>query len=179
MKKFFNRLLALGISMLMLLGCSVICFAAETNDVSMPDVQSSEDYVDVDFDICEEWISDNGIVELTIDKEGTVNLVESRETELLSASGSNESSSTVWSNDFYTDRSGTLHVWLSVTGSLHINVKVKLKGSVLTTNWVDETLSSGSGEFYSSDTIPGGSYVKVTLSSFKNGTNWSIRAWVD
>ena len=179
MKKYFNRFLALVMSMLMIFGCSFTCFAAETDDIDKLDVSSSEDYLVVDFDVCEDWVSGSDAVELAINQDGSVSLVGTRETDLLSASGSNETSSSRWSDDFYTDRNGTLHVWISVSGSCHINVKLRLKGSIITTDWLDKTLPSGSGEFFSTDTISGGSHVEITLNQFSNGTNWSIRAWVD
>ncbi len=180
MKKYCSRFLTLVMSMLLMLGCSVTCFAAEPDDVSMPNVPSSEDYFDVDFDICEDYIPSNGIVELAIDKDGTVSLVEPRATgEIFTASGSDYTSDAKWSNKYGVPITGTLHIWISITGSCHVNVKLKLNGSILTTNWINDTLSNGSGDFYSPDTVTAGSTFTVTLSSFKNGTSWSLHGWVD
>lgn len=180
MKKSYKRFLALAMSAMLAVGSSVTCFAAEPDESSVSQVADSDGYVDVvDVDVCGDSLPNGGVVDLVVDKDGTVSFVEPRTVILLSGSGSNESSTTVWSNDFNTDRAGILRVRLKITGSCHINVKLKLKGSLLTSNWVNENYSNGTADYYSQDTIPGGSYAKVTLNSFKSGSNWSISAWVD
>lgn len=176
MKKICKRFLALAMIATMAVSSNITCFAAELDESS--GVADSDGYVDViDVDVCSDSLPNGGVVDLVIDKDGTVSFVEPRTT-LLSASGSNESSTTTWSNDFYTDRSGILHVRLTISGSCHINVKLKLNGSWITTNWVNDNVSSGTADYYSKETISGGSYAKVTLNSFSSGSNWSISAWV-
>lgn len=179
MKKIYKRFLALVVIATMAFSSNIMCFAAEIDEIS--NVAAPDAYVDIiDLDVCGDSLPNDGVVDLVIGADGTVSFVEPRtQNTLLTGSGTNESSTTTWSNDFYTDRAGTLHVQLTITGSCHINVKLKLNGSLITTNWANDNVSNGTANFYSQDTISGGSYVKVTLNSFSGGSNWSLRAWVE
>lgn len=178
MKKICKRFLALAMIVTMAVSSSnIMCFAAELDESS--DVVDSAGYVDViDVDVCGDSIPNDGVVDLLIGTDGTVSLAEPRAaTTFLYASNANESSTTTWSNDFYTDRTGRLHIMLNISGSCHINVKVRLNGSIITTNFVNENVSNRLSHFYSQGTIAGGSYVKVTLSSFSGGSNWVLGAY--
>lgn len=178
MKKMYKRFLALVVMATLIVCSNVTCFAAELNESS--DSMAYDAYVDViDFDVCEDDISNEGIVELVINEDGTVNRVEPRDqTFLLNASGRDENSTTTWSNEFHTDRTGKLHIVFGVEGSCHINVKLRLDGSIITTNFVNENISNKTAHYYSQDNILDGAHVKVILNSFSAGANWQIRAWV-
>lgn len=177
MKKFYKRFLALAVIATMAFSSNIMCFAAELDESS--DVANFDAYVDViDCDVSGDFNHNDGVVDVVIDTDGTVSIAEPRTTTtFLYASKENESSTTTWSNDFYTDRTGRLHIILNILGSCHINVKLRLNGSIITTNFVNENVSNQLAHFYSQDTITGGSYVKVTLSSFSGGSSWVLQAF--
>lgn len=174
MKKIYKRFLAIAVAAMMTVGINVTCFAAESDESPVADSDV------IEFDVGGDLISNNEITEFVIGADGTVSLVEPRSVDMhINTKQTNVSSSATWSDSFYTSRTGTLHVAIQVTGSCHINVKLKRQGSLLTTNLINTDVSDRTAQWNVNDTVPGGSYVQVTLNSFRGGTDWILLAWVE
>ena len=74
-------------------------------------------------------------------------------------------------------RTETLHIQLFVKGTCHIRVRIKLKGSLITSDFLNTTLTDAPGTWVSQDPITQKSDVTVTLDSFSTGAAYQLKVW--
>lgn len=164
MKKFFKQLFTFAMVMAILVSGSTVAMAAENNAnttemATVPDVTP----FDTDINTSISNYSDTGIMLC--------------QTTLLS-----ESHTGIAMNNSYTvtrtmSKDGYLVVKLDVTGSA--NIKVQLQSGLYTATLYEDSVTNGISWKISNSVVKEGWRVKITVTSLKNDTDYSLSAWIE